>query len=873
MLKKDNFGEPKTHYKLYKCGKNWAVMGITLVSLGLGTVTMTQAAAADSEVTNDSAPQHVTSVSTDESKNHRTSSTVVLTDDDKSDSTSISQVTSASGVNKEVSASSQENSSIQNTSQATSTSSQEASSAKSVNQVTSASNQKSGGTQNTSQATSTSSRADNTSSQKTSSVKSQAQSLTATTTGKAVRATSTSVKKNSAQTKVSYSTLLQQLRTSKALASDEAALTHVDKDNFLEYFSLNGSATYDAKTGIVTITPDQNNQVGNFSLTSKIDMNKSFTLTGQVNLGSNPNGADGIGFAFHSGNTTDVGNAGGNLGIGGLQDAIGFKLDTWFNSYQAPSSNKNGSEISSTDSNGFGWNGDSANAPYGTFVKTSNQEISTANGSKVQRWWAQDTGKSQALSKADIDGHFHDFVVNYDGATRTLTVSYTQTSGKVLTWTTTVASSYQAMAMIVSASTGAANNLQQFKLTSFDFQEAATVNVKYVDTTGHQLAQGTVNYPDGAYVNGRYTTKQLAIPNYRFIKMDDKSLDANGTLTHAGDNGTVIYVYAPAYMATVKTVNETINYVDESGHALTTKYTANPIHILTVTNPVDGTTTTYYSTTTTATELDATTGKPVDSGWILSNSQDFDAVTHPQIKGYTVTSTDAPNSDLQHVAAQTVTDDSSDLEFTVVYTKNAPTVTTESKTVNETIHYVYTDGTTAHDNYVAQPITFTRTVSTDAVTGEKTYGAWSAAQQFAAVDSPVIKGYTADKSSIDTQTVTGDSSDLEFTVVYKADSTPTKPVKPGQPTTPTKPVKPGQPMTPAKPVKPGQPTAPAKPDHPMISAKLVQTGQTTTTKFVGQRLPQTDETDQQHITLSGLLLLAMSSLLGLLGMVKRQRKE
>ena len=80
-------------------------------------------------------------------------------------------------------------------------------------------------------------------------------------------------------------------------------------------------------------------------------------------------------------------------------------------------------------------------------------------------------------------------------------------------------------------------------------------------------------------------------------------------------------------------------------------------------------------------------------------------------------------------------------------------------------------------------------------------------------------------------------------------------------------------MTPTKPVKPGQPTAPAKPDQPMISAKPVQTGQTTTTKFVGQRLPQTYETDQQHITLSGLLLLAMSSLLGLLGMAKRQRKE
>ncbi|WP_072533731.1 KxYKxGKxW signal peptide domain-containing protein, partial [Lactiplantibacillus plantarum] len=108
MLKKDNFGEHKTHYKLYKCGKKWAVMGITLVSLGVGTITMTQAAAADSEVTNDSAPQYVTSISTDASKNQRTSSNVVLTNDDKSVSTSINQVTSASVVNKAVSANSQE---------------------------------------------------------------------------------------------------------------------------------------------------------------------------------------------------------------------------------------------------------------------------------------------------------------------------------------------------------------------------------------------------------------------------------------------------------------------------------------------------------------------------------------------------------------------------------------------------------------------------------------------------------------------------------------------------------------------------------------------------------------------------------------------
>jgi len=52
------------------------------------------------------------------------------------------------------------------------------------------------------------------------------------------------------------------------------------------------------------------------------------------------------------------------------------------------------------------------------------------------------------------------------------------------------------------------------------------------------------------------------------------------------------------------------------------------------------------------------------------------------------------------------------------------------------------------------------------VTGEKTYGAWSADQSFAAVTSPELKGYTADKAQIDKQTVNGDSKDLEFKVTY-----------------------------------------------------------------------------------------------------------
>lgn len=106
------------------------------------------------------------------------------------------------------------------------------------------------------------------------------------------------------------------------------------------------------------------------------------------------------------------------------------------------------------------------------------------------------------------------------------------------------------------------------------------------------------------------------------------------------------------------------------------------------------------------------------------------------------------------------------------------TETTESKTVNETVHYVYQDGTKASADYKANPVTFTRTVSTDAVTGEKTYGDWSADQTFDTVNSPTIKGYTPDKQQIDKQTVNGNSNDLEFTVTYTKNDVPVTPVEP-----------------------------------------------------------------------------------------------
>ena len=194
----------------------------------------------------------------------------------------------------------------------------------------------------------------------------------------------------------------------------------------------------------------------------------------------------------------------------------------------------------------------------------------------------------------------------------------------------------------------------------------------------------------------------------------------------------------PTQTSESQTVNETIHYIYKNGDKAADDYQATPLN--------------FTRTVTT----DKVTGKKTYGSW--SADQSFAAVTSPAIKGYT--------PDQAEIGSQTVSGDSSDLDFTVVYAKNAPTITTESKTINETIHYVYKDGTTAHDDYVAKPVEFTREVSTDAVTGEKTYGAWSADQSFAAVTSPELKGYTADKAQIDKQTVNGDSKDLEFKVTY-----------------------------------------------------------------------------------------------------------
>ncbi|WP_253955843.1 hypothetical protein [Lactiplantibacillus pentosus] len=85
-------------------------------------------------------------------------------------------------------------------------------------------------------ATSTSSSAVRTDAISASSSSAAKAETTSASSSSAAKTETTSAKTRQTVTRISYNTLLQQLRTSKALATDKEVLTHVTKDNFLAYF-------------------------------------------------------------------------------------------------------------------------------------------------------------------------------------------------------------------------------------------------------------------------------------------------------------------------------------------------------------------------------------------------------------------------------------------------------------------------------------------------------------------------------------------------------------------------------------------------------------------------------------------------------------
>lgn len=284
---------------------------------------------------------------------------------------------------------------------------------------------------------------------------------------------------------------------------------------------------------------------------------------------------------------------------------------------------------------------------------------------------------------------------------------------------------------------------QHYVITRTGTQDQVTKKYNFGDWSVANVHEDRIDVPEGytAHINN-------ALPG-EFISIDKKGVPVAKAEKFTNENGKLL----------PKNTTEKAEVV----------YSANP-------------------QTASITYVDDTTGQTLQktaSNGLFGEKIAFDPKTADTIqsfinKGYELVSNNFKD--------QNYTADNSKNEFTV-HLKHGTVDVTRSKTINETIHYVYSDGTKAHDDYVVSKKFIDHGIQ-DKVTGAT---AWDnkyspAEDMFAAVKSPSIPGYVPSKDSISEQKVNASSKDLAFTVVYTPESSnepyvPSEPVQPEQPTT------------------------------------------------------------------------------------------
>ncbi|KGM37464.1 mucin-binding protein [Streptococcus sinensis] len=161
-------------------------------------------------------------------------------------------------------------------------------------------------------------------------------------------------------------------------------------------------------------------------------------------------------------------------------------------------------------------------------------------------------------------------------------------------------------------------------------------------------------------------------------------------------------------------------------------------------------------------QVELTTG---DSGAALPGAAQtkYDTVVAGYLaQGYEVVAKD-------ELPAQFDTDSSVD-QNVVIRLKHKVSTSTETKTVTQTINYVYEEDNTPAAPEKKSTLTFSREIQTDEVTKNTTPGAWTPSTgTFPEVVSPTVDGYTPDKAKVDAENVTANQDDITVTVKYKAD--------------------------------------------------------------------------------------------------------
>ncbi|ORI50188.1 hypothetical protein BMS70_04640, partial [Leuconostoc mesenteroides subsp. cremoris] len=164
------------------------------------------------------------------------------------------------------------------------------------------------------------------------------------------------------------------------------------------------------------------------------------------------------------------------------------------------------------------------------------------------------------------------------------------------------------------------------------------------------------------------------VKGYKVISNTAPGSDLNSvaiqTVNSTSDDLKFTVVYAPAYSTSeVKTVTETVHYIGQDGKPVANDASAIPTSFVTITNPIDGSTATYYSKTESDQPTLDNNGVPVGD-WTQGNSTDFAAIINPSVIGQHVVSTTDPGNDLTQTTVKRIDSNSDNLDFTVTYKAN-----------------------------------------------------------------------------------------------------------------------------------------------------------------------------------------------------------
>ena len=169
--------------------------------------------------------------------------------------------------------------------------------------------------------------------------------------------------------------------------------------------------------------------------------------------------------------------------------------------------------------------------------------------------------------------------------------------------------------------------------------------------------------------------------------------------------------------------------------------------------------------------IDDTTGKTLSTKDLNGKSDESSGyTTSDSITSYKAQNYDLVSDDTKGVELVFDHDDKVDQVYHVHFAHHMTSIS-DTKTIYETIHYVYEDGKTASPDVAGMPVVFTRDGERDEVTNKEHWNDWTTKKDsFDKVQSPEVAGYTPNVDAIPEIKVKPTDSDIVRTVTYKADA-------------------------------------------------------------------------------------------------------